>query len=159
MDIEVFGAVGSAPTSLAAFDRALQSGGVHDLNLITLSSVIPPACAVVRKKPDVSSAEIGDRLFCVMAREEAIEPGAEAWACIGWALDAEGRGGVFVETHGRSEHEVRSEAESALATLVTDRPYLDLAEQDFHLAGGVCVDEPICAIVLASYETASWRTT
>ena len=42
LDITVRSATGSGRTLLAAFDDALLSAGVGDLNLITLSSVIPP---------------------------------------------------------------------------------------------------------------------
>ena len=48
MRLYVAATVGQASTELAAFDAALIAAGVANFNLIRLSSVIPPACEVVR---------------------------------------------------------------------------------------------------------------
>jgi len=42
MIIELFGATGNGNTEIAAFDEALHGAGISNLNLIYLSSVIPP---------------------------------------------------------------------------------------------------------------------
>ena len=157
MQVRVFSAVASAATPLAAFDRALQAGGVHDTNLIPLSSVVPAGANVVRATADRSEFRIGDRLYCVLAEERCVDPGSEAWAGIGWALDLDGQGGVFVEAHGHSEHHVRFELETTLRTLLEDRPYLRTDRIDTEVIGLTCEREPVCALVMAIYETAPWN--
>lgn len=158
MKIRVFGAGASGPTPLAAFDRALQQGNVHDTNLIVLSSVVPVGAEVVRGVADPSEFTVGDRLYVVMAEERAIEPGAEAWAGLGWVVDPAGGGGLFVEAHGRSEHQVRFDLEQTLEALVADRPRLHGAERDYEVAGAQCDSHPVCALVMAIYEPAPWTT-
>ena len=86
----------------------------HDTNLIVLSSVVPEGATVVRGVAAPGEFRVGDRLFCVMAEQRVSEPGAEAWAGLGWATDTEGRGGLFVEAHGHSEQQVRFDLEQTL---------------------------------------------
>ena len=157
LQIRVFSATASAPTPLAAFDRALQHGGVHDTNLVALSSVVPAGASVVRATADRSEFRIGDRLYCVMAEARCVEPGSEAWAGMGWAIDLDGRGGVFVEAHGHSEQQVQFELNTTLRTLLEDRPYLNAKAIEIEVAGVTCEREPVCALVMAIYESAPWN--
>jgi arginine decarboxylase len=156
MQIRVFAGAAEGPTPLAAFDRALQVGDVHDTNLIVLSSVVPAGATVVRGTAEPDEFRVGDRLYCVMAEQRAIEPGAEAWAGLGWAVDAGGRGGLFVEGHGHSEHQVRFDLEQTLDALVGDRPWLASATKNFEVAGTPCDGHPVCALVMAIYEPGAW---
>jgi arginine decarboxylase len=158
MQIRVFSAAAPGPTPLAAFDRALQAGGVHDTNLIVLSSVVPTGASVVRGHAEAGEFRIGDRLFCVMAEQRASEPGAEAWAGLAWAVDVDGGGGLFVEAHGHSEHQVRFDLEQTLDAIVADRPYLTVGERDLEVVGLTCERQPVCALVMAIYESAPWAT-
>jgi arginine decarboxylase len=156
MQIRVFGAAAAGPTPLAAFDRALQQGNVEDTNLLVLSSIVPVDAVVTRGVASPGEFTVGDRLYVVMAEERVIEPGAEAWAGLGWVVDPDGRGGLFVEAHGRSEHQVRFDLEQTLDALVADRPALHGAPRDLELAGISCEVHPVCALVLAIFESAEW---
>jgi arginine decarboxylase len=158
MEIRVFAATGTGPTPLAAFDRALQVGQVHDTNLVVLSSVVPKGATVTRGQAEPDELTVGDRLFCVMAEQRAIEPGGEAWAGLGWAVDPGGRGGLFVEGHGHSEHQVRYDLEQTLDALVADRPWIDPSTKDYEITGAVCEHHPVCALVMAIYEPAPWAS-
>ncbi len=42
---------GEAPTPLNAFDAALREAGIGDLNLLKVSSIIPPGCRKVKPFP------------------------------------------------------------------------------------------------------------
>jgi len=158
MQIRVFSAAGTGPTPLAAFDRALQAGGTHDTNLIVLSSVIPQGADVVRETAAPGEFKVGDRLFCVMAEQRASEPGAEAWAGLAWATDDAGAGGLFVEAHGHSEHQVRWDLEQTLDAIVSDRPYWTVGDQDLEVVGATCDGHPVCSLVMAIYESVPWTT-
>lgn len=158
MQIRVFSATASGPTPLAAFDRALQVGGAHDTNLIVLSSVVPCEASVGRGRAAPGEFRVGDRLYCVMAEQRVSEPGAEAWAGLGWAIDQTGAGGLFVEAHGHSERQVRFDLEQTLDAIAADRPYWTIGERDLEIAGTTCDGHPVCALVMAMYETAPWTT-
>ncbi|MEL6981038.1 MAG: pyruvoyl-dependent arginine decarboxylase [Actinomycetota bacterium] len=153
---------GTGGTTLSAFDAALAEAGIANLNLLCLSSVIPPRARVRRGSgaealaafPDV---DWGDRLYCVLAESRADQPGQEAWAGIGWWQDDDGRG-VFVEHHGHDEAEVTADVECSLRECVTRRGrQLDQGRWQMEVNGARCIDRPVCALVVATYETQGWR--
>ncbi len=156
MQLRLFSATGAGPTPLAAFDRALQQGNVHDTNLIVLSSVVPVGATVVRELPQPGEFRVGDRLYCVMAEERTVEPGSEAWAGLAWATDINGGGGLFVEAHGASEHFVRWELEMTINALLKDRPYMETGPVDMEVIGIACESDPVCAMVMCVYEPGAW---
>ncbi len=155
MQIRVGAATATGATALAAFDRALQKVGVHDLNLIPLSSVVPIGASVVRATCDPAEFRMGDRLSCVLATERVTEPGSEAWAGLGWALRTEG-GGLFVEAHGRSRGQVMFELNATLAQLTLDRTNCEWGKPEFELVGIAYEHEPVCAMAIAVFETMPW---
>jgi arginine decarboxylase len=156
MIIPVTGAVGRGPTELSAFDAALVAAGVADRNLIYLSSVLPPASSVRQVGRIVGTpGGWGDRLYCVMAQERAAVPGAQAWAGIGWGQDASGRG-LLVEHHAPDEPTLRNLVTSSLDALCRNRG-ITLPARGIVVAGTECVDQPVCALVVAVFEAAAWR--
>jgi arginine decarboxylase len=156
MIIQVAAAIGRGVTRLAAFDAALVSAGVADRNLIYLSSVLPPASLVEPvARVDQTPGDWGDRLYCVMAHAETAEPATEVWAGIGWMQDSSGRG-LLVEHEAGDEVSVRDLVAASLGALGRNRG------QEFPLSGtriaGVrCAGEPVCALVVAVFESAAWN--
>jgi arginine decarboxylase len=65
--ISVRSATGTGQTPLSAFDDALHGAGVGDLNLIPLSSVVPPSAEIRRGDHSPFPATHGDRLYCVLS--------------------------------------------------------------------------------------------
>ena len=155
--IEITSAVGTGTTTLAAFDRALLECGVGNFNLLRLSSVIPPETNVI---PMTGSIDVmgdwGDRLYVVMAEERVDRPGREAWAGIGWVQHEETGRGLFVEHEGLSEDQVRSDIERSLSSLMEARPQVEFGPIRSVVRGARCEGDPICAMVVAVYETAGW---
>lgn len=147
--------VGSTP--LSAFDAALSAAGVHNFNLVRLSSVIPPYAEVLDVDGgDQLRGSWGDRLYCVYGEQRVTERGAQAWAGIGWVFQAEReRGGLFVEHEGHSREAVQRSITDSLADLTASRPE-QFGPVQMRLASATCVDRPVCALVVASYETAGW---
>lgn len=175
--IVITGGVGVAGTCLAAFDDALFAAGIADLNLITLSSVIPPGSVVTIPDPtttehragqdgdradgyrqgwDLMGAEWGDRLYCVLAEARVDKPGQEAWAGLAWWQTGDGRG-LFVEHHGHSEQQVTDELTVSILECVERRGLrLDDGTWGMAIEGAECIDRPVCALVVATYETQTW---
>jgi arginine decarboxylase len=148
--------VGSGATALAAFDAALRGAGVANFNLIRLSSVIPPHTDVDADGcSPLPAGGWGDRLYCVYAEQRASTPGEQAWAGIGWVQRRDGAGGLFVEHEGGSEEFVRKVIRASLTDLVAGRPELFGPPQQV-VVGATCVEAPVCALVLAAYQTAGW---
>ena len=124
--IRVVGGRGTGPTALSAYDAALASVGLHDYNLLGVSSVVPAGVRVeaVGTAPDLGPA--GNLLNVVEARS-TLAPGEEGPACaaIGWALPREGAG-VIYEASGTDPGETRREIREGLRAareLRTDRDW------------------------------------
>ena len=155
--IQVARGVGDGPTKIAAFDAALRHAGVANFNLIVLSSVIPPR-TVVRHVSGQSvrfDGEWGDRLYVVMAEARVSEPGEEGWAGVGWVQEQRSSKGLFVECEAASEAQLRADVESSLDAMVAGRPESFQAPR-YVVQGVTCTDRPVCALVVAVYESAPW---
>lgn len=165
LSIGVVGAVGSGPTSLAAFDDALARTGVENFNLVRLSSVIPPSTRVLAPndgvidltdRPSIAgTGGWGDRLYAVWAFESAERFGEEAWAGVAWVQDPDDGRGLFVEHEGGSEAMVRDELVASLTSICATRSMGHL-EQHSVVVGGRCEGQPIGALVIAPYQSEPW---
>lgn len=111
--IRVVGGVATGPTPMASYDAALAEAGVHNYNLVSVSSVIPAEATVerVERAPDLGPA--GNRLTVVQARATTTGPGRVS-AGLGWST---GPGpGLFYEAAAEADSEtVRERIEQGLA--------------------------------------------
>jgi arginine decarboxylase len=160
MKIHIVSGTGIGNTTLSAFDSALNDAGVANYNLLRLSSVIPPQSElVIHENDSIAQSELpggwGDKLYVVMAEKRADVPGEQVWAGIGWVQDPVTAKGLFVEHEGTSEAEVRTDIDQSLKTLMATRN-IDFGSIKMHVVGATCVDEPICALVLAVYQSSGW---
>lgn len=157
MIIKVSPGIGTGPTKLAAFDSALNHAGVANYNIIRLSSVIPPNTDIqVQEKPLTNlPGGWGDRLYVVMAEMRVGTPNTEAWAGIGWVQERETGKGLFVEHEGNSEKTVREDITQSLNALMATRN-VDFGEIKMEVAGRMCRHEPVCAMVVAVYQSSDW---
>ena len=109
--IRVVSGVAAAPTAMAAYDAALAEAGVHNYNLVPVSSVVPADAEVasVGTAPDLGPA--GNRLTVVEAA--AVTDGTDpVSAGLGWAT---GPGpGLFYEASGTDPDEVRATVAAGL---------------------------------------------
>lgn len=156
MRICISSGVGEGPTPLAAFDAALRDAGVSNYNLICLSSVIPPGSEVVQTPYPPQGDEYGHCLYVVMAERRESEPGKSACAGLGWTQAPHDGRGLFVEIAGSEESDVARRIDATLADMTQHRPYAYGPIR--HLLAGIrCTDRPVCALVLAAYESQSWK--
>jgi arginine decarboxylase len=156
LDISVRTATGAGRTLLSAFDDALLSAGVGNLNLITLSSVIPPGSTIRVAANDPVAAGHGDRLYCVLSVGYADHPGELVSAGLGWAIDATTGGGLFVEHSGGSEESVSEQIQLSLEDMSRNR-HGGFADVRQAVVSAHCYDKPVCALVVAAYQTVPWR--
>jgi arginine decarboxylase len=155
--IRVSAGSGAGPTPLAAFHAALSTAGVGQFNLVRLTSVIPPN-AVVREvfgSDQISGAE-GDLAFCVYAAAYASTPGDQAWAGIAWAVHEDRSGvGLFVEQSAPSESMLLHDLRVTIGAMSSARGnrYRVVGQA---VGSAMCVDHPVCAVVVAAYGTSRW---
>lgn len=105
--IRIVWGVGDGPTEMASYDAALADAGVHNYNLVTVSSMIPAEAEieVAGSAPDLGPA--GNRLTVVQGRATATD-GAPISAGLGWVRAEEGPG-LFYEAAGRVPPETTSQ--------------------------------------------------
>ncbi|MFC7153880.1 pyruvoyl-dependent arginine decarboxylase [Halomarina halobia] len=110
--IRVVRGAASGPTRMASYDAALAEAGIHNYNLVSVSSVIPAGAHVERvgTAPDLGPA--GERLTVVEARATVAE--GTAVAGLAWTTEASGRG-IFYEAAGSDAATVRARLEEGLA--------------------------------------------
>jgi arginine decarboxylase len=156
MRITITCGTGEGPTPLAAFDQALLNAGVANYNLIYLSSIIPPDSVIERARYVTPPDEYGHRLYVVMARHEEQTPGNMAWAGVGWTQEAATGRGLFVELHGSQRAEVEEAIHSSLGCMMASRS-LHYGPIQYEIAGKLCSGAPVCAVVLAVYQSERWE--
>ena len=157
MEIHVASGVSSGLTELSAFDGALSAAGIANFNLLRLSSVIPPKAKITvhdDKVPEIKG-EWGDRLYVVQAEYRTATPGVEAWAGIGWVVDEATGRGLFVEHEGENKRQVERQITDSLNDLMKTRG-IDFGQIHMKVDGIVCEKDPVCAVVMAVYQSESW---
>lgn len=156
MKIQISKGVGDGPTELAAFDQALVKAGIANFNLIYLSSVLPPGSDVIAPdKPTRPAGDWGDRLYLVIAQMRTIQRNQEVWAGIGWMQDLKTKQGLLVEHEGHNEGEVRADIENSLKALAKNRRQ-EFGPIHMEVVGGRCENRPVCALVVAVFESEPW---
>lgn len=165
MQIPIVTGTGCGCTLLSAFDGALFACGIHNYNVIPLSSVIPAAAEVVpvaRYVPPLD--EHGHRLYVVRAEVRSDRPGEAIAAGVGWYQWGDGRG-LFVE------HEVVGATREAVVCTLRDLTCHSLrdlcytrgvpfVEQRVRLevACAEVRDRPTSALVVAIFGARGWRS-
>jgi arginine decarboxylase len=149
MNIHVTSGTGTGPTPLAAFDEALLAAAKINHNMIYLSSFIPEGSVVKRGKYIVPQEKWGHRLYVVMARQDASQPGEEAWAGLGWAQNESGRG-MFVEHHAKNQSDLEEAIQATLKSMMASRNE-DFGALHHEIVGIKCEQQPVCAVVIAVY--------
>lgn len=158
MKINLSIGTGVGPTELSAFDHALVNAGVANFNLIYLSSVLPPNSQVeFHSQPVQPVGGWGDRLYVVMAQKRTQQRNQEVWAGIGWMQDPETKEGLLVEHEGHSEEEVRADIQNSLEALALNRNR-EFGPIHMKVVGKKCVALPVCALVIAVFESAEWQS-
>jgi arginine decarboxylase len=104
-------------SALNAFDNALLVAGIGNINLVKVSSIVPPGVAVV-ELPKIKPGAIVPTAYAAMTSEV---PGQTIVAAVGYALpDDPAKNGVIMEFHAAAtravaEHAIRAMLDEAFA--------------------------------------------
>ena len=142
--------VGCTPKS--AFDDALFHGGIHNFNLIPLSSVIPPEASIIVTETYTGEIMPGTMQPVVMAHYSSEKPGQVISAGIGWKLASEG--GVFVEISGPWDGKTtEAKLEASVDELARRRQNWNwLQPSQTQVMETTVEDKAACALVCAVYD-------
>lgn len=161
MKIVVTAGRGEGNTTLSAFDAALKAAGIHNYNIIKLSSVIPPGSKILVEKWKNSPSEHGKKLYTVLAEIRSEVLGRSIAAGIGWYQTKDGRG-VFAEHTDMVESLNAKEAESNVAKKIETTVRDLCAHRDYSfnkrnfktvITSAEVKNKPACVLVAAVYES------
>src|SRR6266446_9221958 len=118
-------------TPLNAFDNALLAAGIGNINLVKVSSILPPGTAVV----DLPRLRPGAIVPTAYAAQTSEVPGEVIAAAVGWARPMDrAKNGVIMEFHDKA---TRDEAE---------RMIVQMLEEAFRVRGQPIRDMRIFAV-------------
>ena len=101
-------------TALNAFDNALLAAGIGNINLIKISSILPPDVPVV----DLPKIKPGALVPTAYAAVTSETPGELVAAAVGYAIpDDPAKNGVIMEFHGVA---TRAEAEQQIRAMLDE---------------------------------------
>lgn len=96
-------------------------------------------------------------MYVVIAEKREIRKTYEAWAGLGWVLTQDSpKRGLFVEHWGESEDEVILQINKSIISMIAYRKEVYTPIQ-YKTMGITCENEPVCAVVVAIYETEGWK--
>lgn len=113
--------VGVHKDKLASFEAALRGAGIEKQNLVYVSSILPPLCKTVSKSQGLKLLSPGQITFCVMARNETIEPNRLVSAAIGLAMPKDKNAYGYLSEHhafGETGRAAGDYAEDLAATML-----------------------------------------
>lgn len=129
-------------TELTAFDNALRNAGIGDLNLIRVSSIVPPG-ARVSPLPAIPRGSLTPAAY---AKAASSCPGQRIAACVGAGITP--HGGVLMEASGACS---AAELEERVRRMVEEAMHArGLFEYDLHLASAEHVVERVGSAVAAA---------
>jgi arginine decarboxylase len=149
--IRVVAGTATGSTAVASYDAALAEAGLHNYNLLTLSSVVPPGAGieVIEAAPDLGP--VGGKLAVVQARA-TVEGTGRATAALGWTREEDRGPGVFYETGGEFD---RTEARRRLGRGLEHARGIrgwDLDGFSVEVASAMTDGDPfVTAVVVAAY--------
>jgi arginine decarboxylase len=120
MRIEIVWGQSEGETRLSAFDKALMQAGIHNQNMLTLSSVIPADANITEPGKCTNQYDVGDIIHVVMASISSDRPKTRISAGLGWCQTK--TGGLFYETWGEfGEGECADEIKRGLGEMMSIR--------------------------------------
>ena len=93
--------VGKHRHKLQSFEVALRDAGVAPLNLVKVSSILPPGCRIISRAAGLKNLKPGQITYCVLAEAHTDEPNRLVSAGVGLAIPTKGEHyGYISEYHG-----------------------------------------------------------
>jgi arginine decarboxylase len=113
--------VGRHKEYLTSFELALRNAGIEPLNIVTISSILPPNCKKISKEEGLTMLKPGQIAFTVMARQATNEPNRLIAASIGTATPADSNMYGYLSEHhsyGETANKAGDYAEDLAATML-----------------------------------------
>ncbi|KPJ60118.1 MAG: pyruvoyl-dependent arginine decarboxylase [Latescibacteria bacterium DG_63] len=113
--------VGTHREQLQSFELALRDAGIERLNLVRVSSILPPECRVISRKEGLREIVPGMIAYCVMSTLSSNEPRRLIAASIGCAVPADKSAYGYLSEHhafGQTDEVAGEYAEDLAASML-----------------------------------------
>jgi arginine decarboxylase len=113
--------VGFSKERLASFEQALRDAGISHLNLVEVSSILPPDCKVISKRKGLEEFRPGEIVFCVLGKNQSNENRRMVAASVGLAVPANKKDYGYLSEHhsfGETREEAGDYAEDLAASML-----------------------------------------
>lgn len=91
--------IGVHRNELESFELALRDAGISHLNLVEVSSILPPDCEIITREQGLTMLPPGQITFCVLSRNSTAQPRQQLSASVGIARPKEHHYGYISEHH------------------------------------------------------------
>lgn len=106
---------------LESFESALRDAGIQMLNLVEVSSILPPHCEIIHREEGLKKLQPGQIVFCVMSRNSTDEPRRLITASVGIANPRRKEQYGYISEHhdfGLSETEASEKTDDMSASML-----------------------------------------
>ncbi|MFW6181567.1 MAG: pyruvoyl-dependent arginine decarboxylase [Spirochaetota bacterium] len=113
--------VGIHRDKLSSFEVALRNAGIEKCNLVNVSSILPPKCAIISKQEGLRQLDPGQITYCVMARNQTCEPNRLVSSAVGVAVPKDRQYYGYISEHhsfGETARVAGDYAEDLAATML-----------------------------------------
>jgi len=123
MNINIVWGKGHGPTKKTAYDSALKKTGIHNYNLISLSSIVPPNTNVIKSGSIDQEWETGTIVSVVQARNTSSNVGEKISAGLSWKKTNGNNGGIFLEEHcDNDKNKCKKKLYAGMNKMIKNRP-------------------------------------
>ena len=113
--------IGRHKNKLQSFELALREGGIEKLNLVYVSSILPPNVKILSPEDGIKELHPGQITFCVMARNATDEKGRLVGSSVGIAFPSSHEHYGYISEHhayGMDAQEIGDFAEDLASTML-----------------------------------------
>jgi arginine decarboxylase len=113
--------LGEHKDNLQSFELALRSAGIQHLNIVNVSSIIPPGCKLISKERGLKMLKPGEITFAVLAKNSTNEPHRLITASIGVAIPSGKNNYGYISEHysfGQTDKVAGDYAEDLATTML-----------------------------------------
>ena len=144
--------VAEGRTKMDAYCNALSKAGITNLNLITLSSVLPHNSKVIFEKPSIMYSDYGKKMYVIIAESRTDKKGETISAGIGWLKESRGSGhGMVVEIIGENKSRLKNEISESLEGYRLTGKLKYEKKHNIKIESIHCRKKPVCALVVLAF--------
>ncbi len=113
--------VGCHKEKLTSFEESLRNAGIAHLNLVSVSSILPPGCRILSRRKGLERLEAGDIAYTVLARNQTEEHRRLVASSVGMAVPKDAGTYGYLSEHvsfGQTQKEAGDYAEDLAASML-----------------------------------------